>query len=64
MPKASFEEMLATIPPRMLEQKVSDKHLAEIAGKLTNWKSVSTHLGINEAEEETIKQESGLDAQR
>ena len=64
MPKASLEEMLATIPPQTLKQKVSDEHLAEIAGVLINWKSVSSYLGINEAEEETIKQEKEVDAQR
>ena len=65
MPKASFEEMLATIPsPRMLKQKVSDKHLAVIASVLIDWESVSTHLGITEAEEETVIQENGVNAQR
>ena len=68
MPKASLEQMLATIPlegRRILDQKVSDIHLDEIARTLINWKSVCTKLGINEAEEEAIKDENrSTDEQR
>ena len=60
-PKASLEQILATIPlegQRILDQKVSDIHLDEIARSLINWKSVCTKLTINEAEEEAIKEEN------
>ena len=61
MPKASLKQMLATIPlegQRILDQKVSDIHLDEIARSLINWKSVCTKLTISEAEEEAIKEEN------
>lgn len=61
MSKLSLEQMLATIPPegqRILDQKVSDIHLDEIARALANWKSVCTKLGISETEEEAIKEEN------
>ena len=61
MLKASLEQMLATIPPegqRILDQKVSDIHLDEIARALIDWKSVCTKLGISEADEEAIKEEN------
>ena len=60
-PKASLEQILATIPlegQRILDQKVSDIHLDEIARELINWKSVCTKLTISEAEEEAIKEEN------
>ena len=60
MPKASLEQILATIPSQnksMLEQKVSDNHLDEIAKALINWRSVCTKLGLSEAEEEAIKED-------
>ena len=67
-PKASLEQILATIPlegQRILDQKVSDIHLDEIARALINWKSVCTKLGISEAEEEAIKEDNGsTDEQR
>ena len=61
MAKDSLEQMLATIPPegqRILNQKVSDIHLDEIARALINWKSVCTKLGISETEEEAIIEEN------
>lgn len=60
-PKLSLEQMLASIPQERqceLNQKVSDAHMAEISRKLTNWKSVCTDLGINEAEEKAIEEEN------
>ena len=50
--------MLAAIPPQRLDQKVNETHLAEIARKLINWKSVCTYLAINEAEEKVIEEEN------
>ena len=61
MLKVSLEQMLATIPAegqRILDQKVSDIHLDEIASALINWKSVCTKLGISETDEEAIKEEN------
>ena len=61
MLKRSLEQMLATIPPegqRILDQKVSDIHLDEIARALIDWKSVCTKLGISEADEDAIKEEN------
>ena len=55
--EASLDQILATIPPQnqpMLNQKISDIHLANIARSLTNWSSVCVNLGIDEAEEEAI----------
>ena len=53
--------MLATIPPQnelMLDQKTSDKHLAEISRALVDWKSVSPYLGIEEAKETAIEEDN------
>ena len=61
MPKASLEEILETIPPQnrsIVDRKVSDNHLDEIAKALINWKSICSKLGISEAEEEAIKEEN------
>ena len=58
MPKPSLQQMLATIPPLSLNQKVSDANLAEIARTLIDWKSVCTKLGISEAEEAAIEEEN------
>ena len=67
-PKASLEEMLATIPHQSrstLDQTVSDGNLAKIARELTNWKSVGADLGISKAEEEAIEEDNrGTDARR
>ena len=67
MPKASLEQILATIPPQsrlMLDQKVSDNHLHEIAKSLINWRSVCSKLGISESDEEAIGNIRGTDEQR
>ena len=61
MQKATLEQVLATIPQQSLsrlDEKVSDIHLEEIARKLIKWESVCTNLGINEADEEAIKEEN------
>ena len=61
MPKATLEHILATIPPQsrsMLDQKVSDNHLDEIAKALINWRSVCSKLGISEAEEKAIEEDN------
>ena len=61
MPRPSLQQMLATIPPqsqRILNHKVSDAHLTEIARALIDWKSVCAILGISEADEAAIKEEN------
>ena len=60
IPKLSLHQMLATIPPQnelMLNQKTSDKHLAEISRALVDWRSVSPYLGIDEPKEAAIEEE-------
>ena len=68
MPKASLEQMLATIQQQnlsTLDQMVNDTNLEKIARALINWRTVCTNLGISEAEEEAIKEENpGVDARR
>ena len=61
MPRTSLEQMLANIPEQnqqMLDGRVSDIHLEEIARSLVDWKSVCTTLGIVEAEEAAIEEEN------
>ena len=58
MPKASLDQMLATIPLQGLDRKVSDIHLAEIATALINWREVCTNLGIKQADEVAIEEEN------
>ena len=53
--KLALERMLAAIPPQILDQKVDDTHLGEIARKLIDWKSV---CAISEAEEKAIEEEN------
>ena len=65
MRKVSLDEILAAIPTQsqgVLDQKVRDIHLAEIAKAMTCWQSVCTYLGITEAEEAAI--EGNIDVQR
>ena len=64
MPKASLDQMLATIPAQALDQTVTNKHLAEIAKMLTNWKFISPYLGISEAEVEAIEEENKTSNER
>ena len=61
MPRPSLVQMLANLPQvsqRMLDQTISDVHLAKIAGELIDWKSVCTYLRIGEAEEAAIEEEN------
>ena len=58
MPKPSLEQMLETIPQQMLDEKVRDIHLEDIARELVDWKSVCTTLGISETEEAAIEEEN------
>lgn len=64
MPKASLDQLLATIPSQTrLDQNVSDDHLADIATKLTSWR-VCSYLGISEAEETEIEMNHKKENQR
>lgn len=58
MPKASLNQLLATIPSQSrLDQNVSEVHLADFAKKLTGWKSACSYLGISEPEEKEIEKD-------
>ena len=50
--------MLETILQQMLDEKVRDIHLEDIARELVDWKSVCTTLGISETEEAAIEEEN------
>ena len=53
---SSLKQMLATISSGgLLDQAVSDAHLAKIAKKLVFWKEVCSYLGISHAEEIEIE---------
>lgn len=59
--KASLDQILATIPLQyqpLLEQTVSDIHIAVIVRSLTNWNLACADLWITEAEEEMITEEN------
>ena len=66
MEQLSLDQMLAAIPPQLLDQKIADNiHLAELARSLTNWTAALSYLGLRETDEEEIKEDNRrLDAQR
>ena len=66
MEQLSLDQMLAAIPPQLLDQKIAkDIHLAELARSLTNWRAAISYLGLRDTDEEAIEEEnSRLDAQR
>ena len=66
MEQISFEQLLGTIQPQLLDQKITNNmHLEEIAQLLGNWKAAIVYLGLSEADEEEIKEEnSRVDARR
>ena len=65
MPKASLNELLATIPSQSrLDQNVTERHLADFAKKLTQWKSVCSYLEISEPEEKEIEKDHKKLAER
>ena len=66
MEQLSFEQLLGTIPPQLLDQKITNNmHLEEIAQLLGNWKAAIVYLGLSEADEDEIKEEnSRIDARR
>ena len=54
-----FEELLRAVPEEkqyLLDSKVEEYQLAEIAINLTQWQEVVPYLGLKEAEETAIKE--------
>ena len=54
----SFEELLRAVPEEkqhLLDSKVEEYQLAEIAINLTRWQEVVPYLGLKEAEETAIE---------
>ena len=65
MEQLSLDQLLAPVPPQLLDQKITnDIHLVEIAKSLSRWKAAIAYLGLSEMDEEDIEEERGLDAQR
>ena len=53
-----FEELLLAVPEKqyLLDSKVEEYQLAEIALNLTQWQDIVPYLGLKEAEETAIKE--------
>ena len=51
------EDVLGDVPEAKKASQVSDEHIAVIAECLINWKSLATHLGLTEADEEAISED-------
>lgn len=65
MEQLSLDQLLAPVPPQLLDQKITnDIHLVEIARSLSRWKAAIAYLGLSETDEEDIEDEKGFDAQR
>ena len=66
MEPLSLDQLLASVPPHLLDQKITnDIHLEDIARSLGNWRAAVVYLGLNEADEEEIEEEnSRTDARR
>ena len=55
----SFDELLSAVPQEkqhLLNGKVEDYQLAEIAKNITHWQEIAPYLGLTEAEETAIKE--------
>ena len=55
----SFEELLRAVPEEkqhLLDSKVEEYQLAEIAINLSQWQDIVPYLGLKEAEETAIKE--------
>ena len=62
-----FEDLLRTVPEEkqcLLDCKVDDYQLAEIAKNLTDWQEVVPYLGLKEAEERAIKDNNNTTERR
>ncbi len=51
----SLEEVLGNTAPEKLDQPCRDKHLCEIASRITDWPAMAPIMGISKAEEEEIE---------
>lgn len=63
----SLEELERKVPEEsrhLLDHKVGDYHLAEIAKNMIDWQGVITYLGLNEAEENAIQENNRTAEQR
>lgn len=55
----SLDELERKVPEEsrhLLDHKVGDYHLAEIAKNIIDWQEVTTYLGLTEAEEAAIQE--------
>ena len=66
MEPLSLDQLLASVPPHLLDQKITNNiHLEDIARSLGNWQAAVAYLGLTVANEEEIKEEnSRVDARR
>ena len=53
--RPSLDDLLEEVSREKLRQTCTDEHLCEIAGSITNWRSIAPFLGISEVEEEEIQ---------
>ena len=63
----SFEELLRAVPEEkqyLLDSKVEEYQLAEIAINLSQWQEVVPYLGLKEAEETAIKENNNTAERR
>ena len=63
----SLEELEGNVPEesrRLLDLKVNDYHLAEIAKNMSDWQGVITYLDLTEMEEAAIKENNHTAEQR
>lgn len=59
MEQLSLDQLLAPVPPHLLDQKITNNvHLEDIARSLGNWKAAVAYLGLSEADEEAIEEEN------
>ena len=56
--RPSLEELLRGAAPEKLDQPCRDDHLSEIALSLTEWQSMAPFLGLSDAEEREIEEDS------
>ena len=58
----SLEELPHDYRPKLtygdLDKKVSDEHIRDIYQQMDKWQQVASHLGLTDAEVETIQQEN------
>ena len=57
VPTFPIEKIWKGIPPKMLQSRVSDFHLAEVAQDLVDWEIISPALNVTESEFREIKED-------